>query len=445
MPARRLVRLFGHVRPGEGLVALVLCCNVFLILSGYYVLKTVREGLILTGGMLGLGGDELKIYASAGAALLLVGVVPAYGTLASRVSRIRLINTCYVAIVISLAAFFALGRAGVPVGLAFFLWLSIVNVFLIAQFWSYANDLYTEEQGKRLFAIIALGGSAGAIAGPRIAQLGTTFTMMLLAAAMLGTCVVLYNLADRFARARAPRQAALAAQPVGRAGGFRLVLRDRYLALIALMLIVANLVNTTGEFILADAVDAHAVAVHPGADAVDARRELIKNFYGDFFFWVNLVAFAIQAFLVSRVLRYAGVRVALFVLPAIALVGYGAIGLVGGLALIRIAKIAENSTDYSLQNTARQALFLPTTREAKYKAKAAIDTFFVRIGDTLAAVVVAVGLHGLGLGARQLALVNVGLAVVWLAVVASIAVRHRRLAGEPPAEAGAMTPAPAPA
>jgi AAA family ATP:ADP antiporter len=426
MKLRRATRLLGEVHPGEGVLALVLVLDLFLILSGYYVLKTVREGLILTGGMLGLRGDELKTYATAAAALLLVGLVPLYGALASRVGRLRLITVCYVAVIACLAAFFALGRAGAPVGLAFYLWLGVVNMFLIAQFWSFANDLYSEEQGKRLFAIIALGGSAGAILGPRLATLGDTFPMMLLAAAMLGGSLALFHAADRLARRRATRQERLSAEPLAPVGGFSLVLGQRYLLLIAVMLILLSLINTTGEFILSNAATEYAASVVPDGDQA-ARREVIKEFYADFFMWVNLIGFLIQAFLVSRVFRYLGVRAALFVLPAIALAGYGLIGLIGGLGLIRAVKLTENATDYSLQNTLRHALFLPTSREAKYKAKAAIDTFFVRLGDTAAALLVAFSLHVAHLGPRQLALVNVALAAVWLAVAAAIARRHHRI------------------
>ena len=227
------------------------------------------------------------------------------------------------------------------------------------------------------------------------------------------------------------------------ASGFALVLRDRYLLLIGVMLLVLNLVNTTGEYVLSNAVRDHAHHVVPAtahADlagaardlAIEAdRREVIKAFYADFFSWVNLIGFLIQAFLVSRVIGKLGVRGALFVLPVVAFGAYGAIWLVGGIALIRAAKIAENGTDYSLQNTVRQALFLPTTRAVKYKAKAAIDTFFMRAGDTLSALLVGLGVHQLGLGGRQLALVNAGLVVVWIAISAGIARHHRRLSPDP--------------
>jgi AAA family ATP:ADP antiporter len=415
---------------------------VFLILSSYYLMKTAREGLILAGGTLGLAGDELKTYANGAMALLLVGIVPAYGLLANRVRRIRLIRVSYVVVIASLAVFFALGRAGVPVGLPFFVWLGIVSVFLIAQFWSYANDLYTEEQGKRLFAIIAVGGSLGAMFGPRLANLADTFGVMLIAAAVLVGALVLFTIIERLHHrgdASAPHVDDHADQPITGKGGFALVLRERYLLLIGLLLLVLNLVNTTGEYILSNAARDHAAAIVPDTahaelagtareEAITAdRREVIKSFYADFFWWVNLVAFLVQAFLVSRVIKWIGVRRALFVMPAVAFGAYGLIAMVGGMALIRAAKIAENSTDYSLHNTVRQALFLPTSRAAKYKAKAAIDTFFVRAGDTLSAVLVGVGIHQLGLGARDFALVNLALITVWVAIAVGIARRHRAL------------------
>jgi AAA family ATP:ADP antiporter len=227
------------------------------------------------------------------------------------------------------------------------------------------------------------------------------------------------------------------------------------------MILVTNVVNTTGEYILANAAKTHAEEAVPHlsddrkeevranlaaqargenasgisrelADAEDRalralRSEVISAFYGDFFFWVNLMGVLVQMFVVSRVLKYFGVRAALFVLPVVAFGGYAAIALVGGAAVLRVAKTAENSIDYSLQNTVKQALFLPTSREAKYKAKAAIDTFFVRFGDTAAAAIVFVGLHFIGLGPRGFASANVALVIIWILLNRGIASEHRKL------------------
>jgi AAA family ATP:ADP antiporter len=434
----RALRPFSKVHPGEGRIAILMFACVFAILTSYYLMKTAREGLILSGGTFGLRGDELKTYATGAMALLLVGIVPAYGVLANRVRRIRLINTSYAIVIASLVGFYVLGRSGAPIGLAFFVWLGLVSVFLIAQFWSYANDIYTEEQGKRLFAIIAIGGSLGAVVGPRLTKLATTHTLLVFAAAILVVCLLLFNAVERAHGHR--EQTAIAPAPIGGPGGFALVLRDRYLLLIAALLMVVNLVNTTGEYVLSSAVRDYATGV---TSDVAERRELIKAFYGNFFFWVNLVGLLVQAFAVSRVIDKIGVRGALFVMPIIAFGAYGLIGIAGGIALVRAGKIAENATDYSLQNTVRQALFLPTSRAVKYKAKAAIDTFFVRLGDTASAILVGLGIHQLGLVGRDLALVNVALVVVWFAIAAGVAHRHRMLS--PPAAKPEAPPALQPA
>lgn len=439
----RLLAPFAKVEPGEAGTVVMMTVCVFMILCAYYVLKTSREGLILSGGSFGLGGDELKIYASGAMAILLMGLIPAYSALANKVSRLRLINYSYTAVFVSLAVFFVLGRAGVSVGIPFLVWLGLVSVFLIAQFWSYANDIYSEEQGKRLFAVIAIGGSAGAIVGPKLTVLADTFTLMLVAAGILAGCLVLFNLVNRKAVAHGESKKE-GEGPTSGAGGFTLVMKDRYLLLIAVMVLVANLVNSMGEFLLSNAAAHHATVLVPGAgddpSVEAARREVIKAFYGDFFFWVNLVGFLVQAFLVSRIIKWIGVRGALFVMPLVAFGSYGAIAVIGGLVVTRAMKVAENATDYSLHNTVRQALFLPTSRDAKYKAKAAIDVFFVRFGDTVSAVVVGVGLHSLGMSVRGLAIVNVCLISVWIVVAIAIARRHAKLTAKDEAkEAGATT------
>ena len=442
----RLLRVFADVRAGEGLRALLLLVTLFLILSSYYVLKTVREGLILAGGtsLPGLGeieGDQLKIGATGAMAMLMLGLIPLYDRLASRVNRRRLLDVSYAAIVGSLLVFFALGGLDVPVGLPFFVWLGIVNMFVIAQFWSYANDLYTEEAGKRLFAIIAIGGTLGAIAGPLEAKLLAprlgVFGLMAAAAAMFVAALVLLRAIEHLSRKAAaatpdPDDDHAHDAPIGHGGGFQLVLGSRYLFLIGVMLVLANLVNTTGEYILSNAASAHGVAAVPDDPALteaavkEARGRVISAFYADFYFWVNLVGFLIQALVASRFLQHAGVRVALLVLPTVALAGYGLIGAIGTLAILRVVKTAENATDYSLQNTVRQALFLPTSREVKYKAKAALDTFFVRFGDTAAALVVLGGISWLALGPREFAFGNVAIAALWLLVALAIGRLYRK-------------------
>lgn len=475
----RALAPFADVRAGEGPGVLVLFANIFLILTAYYVLKVVREALTIGGiELFGFGGDEIKAYLPAVMMVLLIGIVPAYGALVNAVSRTRLLNTTMGATIATLVGFWVWGSAtgvGTAIGLAFYVYLGIVNVFLIAQFWSFANDVYTESQGKRLFAVIALGQSMGAVLGPRIASFGTdrVFDLLLVSAALFAACLALFHVSNRIAPEPVARDADAnddpprEGEPATRrdpGGGFALVLRKPYLLLIASMILLTNVVNTTGEYLLANAAKRHAettvaslspeaeatlerrvaerLAESPATDPAEARAEArsallklersasIGRFYGDFFFWVNGLGVLLQMFVVSRVLQIAGIRAALFVLPVVAFGGYLAIAITGSLVVLRVAKTAENSLDYSLQNTVKQALFLPTTREEKYKAKAAIDTFFVRLGDTVAAGLVFVGLNVLEVGATGFAWLNVGLVAVWILISVGIARRHRVLSPE---------------
>jgi len=482
-PADRFLRLFTDIRAGEAGTALLLTANVFLLLSAYSLLKVLREPLILAGG-----GAELKSYSSAGQALLLLVAVPLYGALAGRYPRRRLINTVTAFFLICLVGFFLLARLQAPVGVPFFIWLGIFNVMVIAQFWSFANDLYTTDEGKRLFPIVAFGQSAGAVlgafmAGRAIDWIGL-YPIFLIAAGLLVAGTVITNVVDLRERRRTEasrsvtestatlpaatrevrlesgefRIADLDAErakgepqkperaeparaeatrkesgPVARGNAFRLVFQSRYLLLIALMILLLNWVNTTGEYILGRTVsraaaEAAAIGLGPGQTAAEVEKVIIGKFYSGYQLVVNLLGLVLQLFLVSRVLKYLGVRAAVMVLPAIALFGYGFLAFFPILAIIRWVKTAENATDYSLQNTVRQVLFLPTTREQKYKAKQAIDSFFVRAGDVLSAGLVYVGSQILALQTQQFALVNAGLVAIWLIVAFWIGKEYTKVA-----------------
>lgn len=293
-PFERVLGLFTEVHPGEGPTALLLMLNVFLLLTAYYFIKPVREALILQGGpvdILGwtVGKAELKSYASAGMAALLVLVVRYYGKLASAVPRHQLITLVTLFFISNLAVFYGLAaaRPGPWLGVAFFLWVGIFNVMVVAQFWSFANDVYRPEEGKRLFPIVAFGASAGAVAGSAIASpvirgLGVP-ALLPAAAAILGLTIALTRLVHRreVARRRDDRGArpgtgSVATAPVGKEGGFQLVLGDRYLLAIALLVLVANVVNTTGEFLLSKKVaQAAAEAMSAGTTGGQGEGQLI--------------------------------------------------------------------------------------------------------------------------------------------------------------------------
>jgi AAA family ATP:ADP antiporter len=431
----RLLSIFTEVRAGEGTGALLLTVNVFLLLGAYYLLKPAREALILTEPLFkGLSGAEQKAYASAAQALLLMGVVPLYGWLASRVARLKLMAITAVFFASNLVLFDIVGQTGVRVGVVFFIWLGIFNNFVVAQFWSFANDLYTDGQGRRLFPLIGVGASLGAWIGASLVPpmldrwRFTPFTLMGLGAGLLLVALALTWIVHRRDVARAgPVAAKIALAPLGRQGGFQLIARDRYLMWIALLTILLNVVNTTGEFLLSSLVTTEAAGrFGVGPAQLAATRQFVGSFYGSFYGNVNLISFLLQLFVTSRVFRLMGVRGALFILPALALVNYSVIAIAPLLVVVRIGKILENSTDYSIQNTLRQAFYLPTSREAKYKAKAAVDTFCTRTGDVLSAGVVAGG-RTLSAGVPGFAWLNVGLTGVWLVVATRIAREHRRI------------------
>jgi AAA family ATP:ADP antiporter len=462
---RRLLGTLAPVQRDEVVTVVILTVNVFVLLSCYYVLKVLREPMILLGG----GGAELKAYASAGQTLLLLGVVPAFSWLSSRVDRVRLLTTMQLIFIACLVAFYGLALARAPIGLAFYLWLGIFNILVTSNFWSFANDLYNEEQGKRLFAIIGVGASVGAIVGAFVPQLLHhalgMYGLMQVAAGGLAVSIALYRLADRRERRRGRRAhptgelGAPAAAPepaMTRKGGFTLVIKDRYLRLLAAMLLVATIINSTGEYVIGKMATQRAeqaaaeVAPAPAAPAAgtaaaaatsgsaarsgehasvdSAQGRYLESFYSDYYSLVNLLSFVLQAVVVVRLLTWLGIRRALFVMPLIVLGGWIAVGLFVHVTIVRAEKTAENSLDYSLHNTLRQALFLPTDRDSKYKAKAAIDTFFFRMGDVIAGLgIVFLFVEVLGLGVRAFAVLNVILAVCWIALAAGAGRLHDRL------------------
>lgn len=381
----------------------LLALNIFVLLTCYYLLKVVREPLILAGG-----GAEVKSYTSAGQAGLLLLVVPGFGALAARMNRIVLLTTTQMFFAGCLVVFYFLARAEVPyIGVAFYLWLGIFSVLTVSNFWSFASDLFTPEQGKRLFGVIGVGGSLGATLGAFIPELVTgTYGLMLVGAAGLVVSTLLYAVVDRrdireHPEHRAPMRPAHADDPIGKQGGFGLVLKTKYLRYVALMVVIGTLVNSNGEFVIGSLVDHQS-------------KEYIKDFYASYYTVVNIVGLAIQGLLVTRVLGVLGVRRALFIMPLVVLGSWTSFIAFASLQVLRVTKTAENSMDYSMNNTVKAALYLPTTREEKYKAKAAIDTFFVRGADVLSAGVVLLFSGLLGLGPHTFAGINIVLTIAWL-------------------------------
>jgi AAA family ATP:ADP antiporter len=195
----------------------------------------------------------------------------------------------------------------------------------------------------------------------------------------------------------------------------------------ALMLMVFNWVNTTGEYVLGSIVKETAQATIASGEASGRTEgEVIGAFYSTYFAATNVIGLLLQLFVVSRIVKRFGVPWAVMVLPLITLGAYNIIIFAPVLTAVLIAKVAENSTDYSLNNTVRNMLFLPCTYEEKFSGKQAIDSFFVRLGDVLSAALVFVGTTVFALHARGFAAINAGLVVVLLGLAWQVGRAYQR-------------------
>ncbi|HVR69828.1 MAG TPA: translocase [Vicinamibacteria bacterium] len=433
----RVLRVFSDVRAGEGGTVLLMFANLFLLLVSYYVIRVVRDAMILA-----TGGAVAQSYAAAGMALVLMAFIPLYSWFATRTNRVRLILGVMAFFVVTLE-FFALSfsRNAYYVAVAFFIWVGIFNNATVAQFWSFANDLYRRDAGERLFPIMAIGATLGAPIGSKIAEVlfeeGLPPQVLLqIAAGMLLVHLALYIVVQRREVHRRVDQVAVAQAPIPPGNGFALVFANPYLRLVAIIIIILNIVNTNGNFIFSSAVVRAADAAVAGNPSLD-KVAFIGAYTGGFLFYQNVIAFLVQAFLVSRIVKYLGMPGVLLVLPLAALGGNALIAAGAGLSIIRWAKTAENAADYSVMNTGRQMLWLPTRREEKYKAKQAVDTFFVRFGDVLSAALVFAGTHWLSLQGESFAVINLVLVVVWIGLLALLLRRHRELSARAQAEEAA--------
>ena len=424
----RALRPFTKVHPEEAATVVLMTGCAFLLLTAYYLLKTVREPLILLEG-----GPEVKLYARAGQALLMVGVVHFYGQLARRVGRIKLLAIVFLFFISNLAVFAVLAGTDIPIGLAFFLWVGVFSYTVVAQFWALAADIYTEEQGKRLFPIIGGGSSIGAVVGGLFARSLVPFgaqVLMATAVVILLGCVGVIVWIERRAAAghvAGPHEDKHPDEPVAAESAWHLLARDRYLLFIAGLVVFLNWVNSSGEYLLDRTLVA---AAHHAAATMGANPQTyIGAFKADYYFWYNSIGVALQLFVVSRMFKLVGVRNALFVMPVFALFAYGVAGALPVIAVMRLVKIGENSLQYSLQDTTRNALFLVTSRVEKFVGKTAVDTIAVRIGAIMSTVVVFIG-TSLDWSTTTFATINVGLALAWLGFVLLVRIEHRRRSTE---------------
>jgi AAA family ATP:ADP antiporter len=424
----------------------LLLANIFLVLMAYYFVKPVREGWLSVALIEGLSKIEVKAYSAFAQSMLLVAVLPLYAWLASVLPRRTLITRvgagfCALLVVFWLIQPGVVVLSDAVVAIAFYLFVGIFGVTLVAQFWSFASDVFGPERGKRLFPLVAIGAAAGATvgswAGETIVSSGrfSAPDLLLLAIVPLALAIWIGRVTDQRGSIGEPSAATQArwSQPAAphNEGGFQLIARHRYLTAMAALVLLFNWVVASGDNILFAAVqealaDDLAGAGHSPQAYATALKNATTVFYGDLYFWVNLLGLLLQAFVVSRLASLGGLSLLLLATPVISLAAYATMALAPVLSVLKVMKVAENAANYSVNNTARHMLWLPTSKTMLYQAKPTVDTLFVRIGDGLAALTVLLGTHLWRLDVIEYFLINIVIAVAWLCVAAYLSIEHRR-------------------
>ena len=457
---RYFLRLFTDVREGEEASALLILLNVFLVLCAYYFVKPMREGWISVSPVPGLSKVEVKAYSSFGQVLLLIPVVWAYSRLSMRWTRSALITRATLFCMSNMLIFWAI-QPGVFVedlpftGIAFYLWVGMFGVFVVAQFWSFAADIYSNERGKRMLPMIAIGATAGAAFGSEItgwlldSGIVDVDALLLLALVPLSMSIILTRIVDH-RESQSPAEGAAerssqskdkddpseTSDAQSKQSGLSVVSSSKFLISVAVVTLLVNWVNTNGEnllfWVVQDFLQSEAQA--DGLTDPEAlllfTREGTTAFYADFYAIVNWVALILQAFFASRLLKYGGFGAILLILPVVALLSYSAMALIPLLWVVKTMKVAENATDYSLNNTARNVLWLPVRSDWVYKAKPTIDTLFARGGDGLAALTVMVGVQLMAMPTVAFFVLNVGLVILLLGFSLVVVRGHRLLTQE---------------
>jgi AAA family ATP:ADP antiporter len=430
MPALgRLLRRAVDVREHEIAALVASCAYFFFILSAYYVIRPVRDEMGVAGGV------ENLAWLFTGTLVGMLLMHPLFTTLVARFPRRRFVPLIYRFFILNLVVFFVIFGAAdadqaVWVGRVFFIWTSVFNLFVVSVFWSFMTDLYRPAQSQRLFGLIAVGGTVGAILGSTITS---ALVPLLGPVNLLLVSALLLEIAARAARALDGQEASLArdaqleeADAVGREGdgiigggvldGIHHVARSPYLLGIAALMLLFTIASTFLYFQQA-AIVARVFEGDPQARTrLFARIDLA----------VNILTLATQVFLTGRLLRWFGVAVSLAFLPLMSLIGFAILGAAPILAVIVVFQVLRRAGNFAIQRPAREVLYTVLPRTDKYKAKNFNDTFVYRVGDQLGAWSYT-AIAWLGLGLSGLALTMVPLSAVWLLLALWLGGRYPRL------------------
>ncbi|XXF78672.1 MFS transporter [Myxococcaceae bacterium GXIMD 01537] len=423
-----MLKRFVDVRDQEVGAVLGSFLYFFTLMCGYSILKPLRDAMGTAGGV-----KELKWLFTATFAVMLVAV-PVYSALVARWPRRRVVPLIYRFFLVNLLGFFVLMKLEVAplyVARAFYVWVSVYNLFVVSVFWTFMADVFAAEQGKRLFGFIAAGGTVGMLVGPLLARtlaapLGPVNLMLLTA--------VLLELSARCVRGLSgwahdvQHQPPAAEGPVG--GGMfaalKLVVSSPFLLAMTAQMLLYSLTSTflyVQQVRLVDGVASGMAARTAAFASVD--------------FWVHVLTLVLQVAVTGRLMSRVGVGVALAAVPVLTAVGFLALAAMPVMGLLIGFKALRGALHYALERPSRELLFTSVGREARYKAKSFIDTVVYRASDTVGGWLEG-GLSALGLGMAGISLAAVPLAGLWCGVSLFLASKQR---ARPAEDAPVLAPA----
>src|ERR1700730_16789181 len=387
----------------------------FLILTGYYIMRPIRDSIA--------AGNRLEtlpwMFTATLVAMLIANAL--FAAVVARTSRRKFIPLAYGFFIFNLALFFFLMRNSPPaqqvwIGRALYVWVSVFNLFNPAIFWAFMTDLFTVEQGKRLYGFIAVGGTLGAIFGAYITkhyirEIGPA-NLLVIAALMFAIAGFLVRFFPR-GFAEEDKTAATAEAPIGGSvwSGITHICHSPYLMGLAATIMLYTTTSTWAYFQQSELVG--------GLLKTSTAR---TEFFGNLEIWVNSITLLIQIFLTGRLLKWFGVAFTLVSLPFVSLVGFAAMGVAASLALLAVFQVARRAAAYALMRPSREILFTVLKREDKYKVKSVTDTLGYRLCDQLGAWSYGgLGTNGLGLSLNAISWISVPITAgccalsIWLA------------------------------
>ncbi len=389
----------------------------FCLLCGYSILRPVRDEMAIEGGLKHLPWMMTATF------LTMLAATPLFGWLSARCSRYWLLLIVYAFFIVNLLAFYALMMSHLYpewVARSFFVWLSVMNLFIVSVFWSFMADLFTPEQGARLFGVIAAGGSSGALMGPLITT-GLTFVvpvpvLMLASMLFLTLCLGCVYRLDRWGREQSAHHQSRPGDPLRGSflAGIRLTMSSPYLLGICGYLAFLTM---TATFLYLE----QTRLVSEYLDQPEARTRLFSSLD----FTTGLLTWLTQVFVTKRVISRFGLVAPLLFLPVISLIGFLGIALWPTLGVYVVFSVLRRVGEYALSKPAREVLFTVVSREEKYKAKNFIDTAISRGGDASTGWLVT-GVKALGATTAHIALVCVPLMIAWAWLATVLAREEKR-------------------